>query len=1027
MSTRRRCRQSRLTSLTDALCDRLASVLWRSRVAAAGLFCLATAHAQAPGNNEPLLRIEVGAHAAPIRALGVDAAGRFAVTASEDKTARVWDLASGALLQTLRPPIGAGNDGKLFAAAITRDGAVIAVGGWSADNDVYLFDRSSGQLLHRITGLPNTITRLVFAPDGTSLAVGLWGNHGVRLFASDSTWRSSREIGADRQYDGDVNGAEFSPDGKQLATASADGSVRRYQLSAGALTLAHGVRPDGGRQPFGLAYSPDGSQLAVGFADTPIVTLLQADSLAKAHNTDSAGLSRGGLSALAWSPDGQVLYAGGTWRRADGQHGLRQWGDRGRGAATERALARNSVTGLHALADGRVVYAATDPAWGWIGPGGQHRQTSGLADFRNTRQAFRVSRDGSGVAFGVDAIADGGKVMGFDLSQAQWQPPQPAWLAALANNKGGRVDDWLDSARPKLNGRALPLADNERSMSAAMAPTGGHLALGTSFFLRYYRPDGAELWQVPTPGPVWQVNVSGDGRWVVAALGDGTVRWFRSRDGAEQLSLLPHTDGSRWVVWTPRGHYLASPGGEDLFGWHVPRGVSRGADFFAGSRLRATLLRPDVIHRVLATADLDTAVREADLAANRPGSTGTPSTDPASASAGAPPVELKVPPLVTVLSPTDGASFSTRELTLTLTIRAPLDAPTTGLRARVNGNILELPQSNAGPWLQPSKVPTRSARSPIESEVSYSQRITLPAQDLELMLFAQNRNGYSSPAVLRLKWIEPKGSVSAPALASAPGAAPASTGAELRPALYVLAVGVSKYRDSALQLDYAAKDADDFVKAFKEQENRLYRKVSVKLLRDDKAKRDDILDGLEWIRREMTARDVGVVFFGGHGVNDSDGVYYYLPQDADVDRLKRSGVIFTEIRNTLSALPGKALFFIDTCHSGNVLGTGRRGVANDITAVVNELSSAENGVIVFAASTGRQFAQESAKWGNGAFTRAVIEGMSGKADSAGSGRITHKMLDLYVSERVKAMTRGTQSPVTIVPQGIPDFPVAITR
>ena len=1028
MNTTRRCRRTWFfKALGGALRHQLARVLLGNCLMAAGLFCLSDAHAQSPASAEPLLRVEVGAHAAPIRALSVDAAGQFAVTAAEDKTARVWSLANGALLQTLRPPIGAGNDGKLFAASITRDGAVIAVGGWSADNDVYLFERSSGQMLHRITGLPNTITRLVFAPDGRALAVGLWGSHGVRLFGSDSAWRSSRELGSDRQYEGDVNGAEFSPDGKHLTTASADGAVRRYQVSAGTLTLALSVRPEGGRQPFGLAHSPDGSRLAVGFSDTPVVTVLQADSLAKAYTPDAGGLDRGSLSALAWSRDGQLLYAAGTWRRADGQHGLRQWGDQGRGAASDRALTRNSVTGLHTLADGRLVYAATDPAWGWVAQSGPYLQTSGLADFRNARQAFRVSRDGSGVAFGVDAMAGSGKVMGFDLSQAQWQTPQPAWLAALANNKGGRVDDWLDSARPKLNGRALPLADNERSMSAAMAPTSGHLALCTSFYLRYYRPDGAELWQVPTPGPVWQVNVSGDGRWVVAALGDGTVRWFRSRDGAEQLSLLPHTDGRRWVVWTPRGHYLASPGGEDLFGWHVPRGVSHAADFFPGSRLRATLLRPDVIHRVLATADLDTAVREADLAASRPGPTAVPPTDPTPASAGAPAIELKVPPLVTVLSPTDGASFSARELTLTLTIRAPLDAPTTGLRARVNGNILELPQSNAGPWLQPSKVPTRSARSPIESEVSYSQRITLPAQDLELMLFAQNRNGYSSPAVLRLKWIEPKGSVSSPALASAPATAQASTGAELRPALYVLAVGVSKYRDPALQLDYAAKDADDFVKAFKEQENRLYRKVSVKLLRDDKAKRDDILDGLEWIRREMTARDVGVVFFGGHGVNDSDGVYYYLPQDADVDRLKRTGVIFTEIRNTLSALPGKALFFIDTCHSGNVLGTGRRGVANDITAVVNELSSAENGVIVFAASTGRQFAQESAKWGNGAFTRAVIEGMSGKADTAGSGRITHKMLDLYVSERVKAMTRGTQSPVTIVPQGIPDFPVAVTR
>ena len=53
--------------------------------------------------------------------------------------------------------------------------------------------------------------------------------------------------------------------------------------------------------------------------------------------------------------------------------------------------------------------------------------------------------------------------------------------------------------------------------------------------------------------------------------------------------------------------------------------------------------------------------------------------------------------------------------------------------------------------------------------------------------------------------------------------------------------------------------------------------------------------------------------------------------------------------------------------------------------------------------------------------------MSGKADVGGTGRVTHKMLDLYISERVKALTKGTQTPVTIVPQGIPDFPVAISR
>ncbi|MES2935224.1 MAG: caspase family protein, partial [Pseudomonadota bacterium] len=233
--------------------------------------------------------------------------------------------------------------------------------------------------------------------------------------------------------------------------------------------------------------------------------------------------------------------------------------------------------------------------------------------------------------------------------------------------------------------------------------------------------------------------------------------------------------------------------------------------------------------------------------------------------------------------------------------------------------------------------------------------------------------------------------------------------------------------NTSIQLDFAAKDASDFANSMKSQQDGLYRKVVVKLLTDEHAKRDDVLDGLEWIRHEMTSRDVGMVYLAGHGVNDSDGIFYYLPQDIDVDKLKRTGVIFTEIKNTLATLPGKALFFVDTCHAGNVLGTGRRAIPNDITTVVNELTSAENGVIVFAAATGRQFAQESAALGNGVFTKSLIEGIGGKADSARSGRVTHKMLDLYTSERVKQLTKGAQSPVTIVPQGVPDFPVAIVH
>jgi WD40 repeat protein len=972
--------------------------------AALSLYLCVPAAAADQAATTPLLRIESGSHTAPIRALSTDATGRYAVTASEDKTARVWDLSSSRLLQVLRPPIGNDSEGKLYAAAMSPDGNLIATGGWSKDNDVYIFQRTSGQLIHRVTGLPNVITHLAFSPDGRALVVNLWGKNGIRLYASEDGWQSSREAAVDSDYGGESYGADFSRDGKRLVTTSFDGLVRLYDVAGGRLRLQKSARVEGGGRPFAAVMSPDRARIAVSFSDSNAVSVIDAETLSLAYSPSVDGIDNGNLSALAWSADGRQLFAAGSWKRADAQHGLRRWEDGGKRAYTDSTLAGNTVVALRALGEGRLVYAATDPSWGIVSASNERLSASaaGLADFRGNRTAFRLARDATAVSFGY--VFGQSETGAFDLVKMEWSSTAPEWLAPRAGTKDMMLEQWFESTQPSLNQRRLRLDADEVSLSAAINPAGTHLALGTSFHVRYFNREGVEQWRVIAPGTTWQVNLSQDGRWLVAGFSDGTIRWYRVRDGAEQLAFFPHADRKRWVMWTPQGYYTASPGGEDLIGWHINRGNVRAADFFPGSRFRASFFRPDVIAQVLVKADGEAALQAANNAAGRKLETAR--------------IESRLPPVVTVLSPSDGGSVSSQEVKISVAVRAPADAQATSLRVRVNGRVVDIPAGQNLPR------PTGTG----SGEVQHELRVPLPAQDAEVMIFAENQNGFSTPAVLRLRWtgVEP---VSTPAAsAPAPPQALLPSGAvDTRPTLYVLAVGVSKYANPALKLDYAAKDASDFAAAFKPQQDGLYRKVVIKLLTDESARRDDVLDGLEWIRRELTSRDVGMVFFAGHGVNDSDGVYYYLPQDVDIDKLKRTGVIFTEIRNTLASLPGKALFFVDTCHSGNVLGTGRRGARNDLTAVVNELSSAENGVIVFAASTGRQYAQESTEWRNGVFTKALLEGVGGKADHARSGRVTHKMLDLYTSERVKTLTKGSQSPVTIVPQGVPDFPVAITR
>ena len=98
----------------------------------------------------------------------------------------------------------------------------------------------------------------------------------------------------------------------------------------------------------------------------------------------------------------------------------------------------------------------------------------------------------------------------------------------------------------------------------------------------------------------------------------------------------------------------------------------------------------------------------------------------------------------------------------------------------------------------------------------------------------------------------------------------------------------------------------------------------------------------------------------------------------------------------------------------------------DINAVTDELAAAENGVVVFTSSTGRQFSLEDAAWGNGAFSKALVEGLNGKADLIADAKLTIAELEAWLADRVKSLTGKRQTPTTR-PSAIADFPIAVKR
>jgi hypothetical protein len=954
---------------------------------------MGAARAEDLPDQRPMLRIEPGMHTAPIRRIGVDAACTLMVTGSDDKTARLWALpevgrGSPELLRTLRVPIGEGDDGKVYAVALSPDGKWVAAGGWNrsgGDHWVYIFEAATGRHVMRLGRLGNVIHHLAFSPDGSRLAATLHGGEGMRLWET-AGWRLLAE---DKDYGGKrSNGAAF--DGaNRLYTVAYDGQIRRYGADG---RLEAQVAAQGGKEPFSVSVHPQGGKLAVGFQDTTAVEVYDTRTLKRLYAANPSGVSGGNLSKVAWSADGARLYAGGRYQSTDGGLPVFIWQDQGGGKREQVPLSHDAIMQLLPCGDG-VAAGAGDPAFGLIAADGAKRvwQEGVTADMRNKlRDAFTLSADGKRARFGLGY--GGEQPMLFDLSAFRLTEA-PQAVAGLAEPKvsGLAVSDWENTKTPKLNGKPIALEDNyETAFSTAIAPNASRFVLGTHYLLRAYRANGGELWQKAVPGVAWGVNISRDGRLVAAAYGDGTIRWHRMSDGQELLALFVHVKDRRYVAWTPKGYYAASPGAEDLIGWHVNRDWTHAPDFYPASRFRDQFNRPDIVKRVLDDLDEDKAVAEANRLA------GTRQAEE---------VGKKLPPVVTVFAPEE--AFTAGSVTLRYSLRSPSGLAVSQVVALVDGRPLA-----GGSFRAPSGV---NASSDTEATVSLTG---LPQRDLTLSLVARAGDLESTPASVRLKF---EGVAQKPA----PEAAKANA---LTVSLYALVVGVGKFKDAKINpLTWAGQDAREFADALKRQEGKLYKKVEVRLLDEEKAESGAILNGLAWLKRQVGQGDVGVVFLAGHGVTDPSGDYFYVPYNAELEDVagvplpaRGSSIAGMDINHTLKNLAGNALFFFDTCHAGKAAGVSFRG-SQDYNKLINEIAGSANAVVL-ASSTGAEQSQERDEWRHGAFTKALLEGMEGKGLHYNPGVITIDELNLYVKERVKELTGGLQHPVDLKPKEARNIP-----
>lgn len=928
----------------------------------------------------PILRIETGQHGAIISRIDTDAANHFAVTASDDKTVRVWSLPDGRLLRLLRLPLDLGNIGKAYAVAISPDGGTVAVGGWTGgagQHSIFLFNRSSGDLINRLTDLPDVVLHLAYSPDGQRLAATLGGSNGIRVF---DVGKGYRPLPSDTQYKGPSYSATFDRVGR-LVTSSYDGFVRLYAADR-YVDPVHQF----GQQGIKLrvaAFSPDSTHVAVGFYDTPKVVILSGSDLTQRFEANTTGVGTA-LFAIGWSRDGRFLYAGGLWS-VNGVDQVRRWSKGGRGAFVDIPAGSNTIMEILGLRSGSMLFAHLN-GFGVIGPDAKVVPSQGLGGIdvrRDGRGLLRISADGNVVQ--VDAWKPR-HTYRFTLAERRVDVDPPAdstLLAPITKAPGLDVTHWEDSTAPAVNGAPIKLEPNEIARSVAIVPGAQQFVLGADWSVRLLDELGHELWPAqPVPDSPRQVNVTRDGRLAVVAYGDGTIRWLSLSDGKELLALFIHPDGKRWVAWTPQGYYDASVGGDELIGWHVNHGYDRAPDFYPVSQFHDQFNRPDVIRRVLQTPDLDVeeAVRAADQEAGHPTTRTTP-------------VSSQLTPVVEINDPKDPAPEERTDITIGYSIRLPSPDDTLQVEARIDG----------------AKVEAEDRRLiDIGGKRAGNLHLKIPRRNSLVSIIAYNGNGASEPASVHVQW-------------RGPGTDPKLT-------LYVLAIGITNYKDKNLpKIHFPAKDADDFVALAKAQEGGLYEKVITHppkgSLRDDEATKDAVLDELDWIMKAVTnTNDVAMVFLAGHGITTPDHHYRFLPYNYDPDRVERTTITDTELQDFLTKIGGKKIFFFDTCYSGAVLPGRTTSSQADEDTFANQLKAAENGIVVFTSSTGNEFSIEADN--NGAFTKALVEGLRGAAARPDVRAIMISDLEGYVSRRVRDLTGGKQKPMMAMPKTVEDFPIA---
>lgn len=452
----------------------------------------------APGG--PLLRTMQG-HAGWVKAVAVTPNGDQAVSASFDRTLKLWNLDSGRDMLTLR-----GHSRDVLAVAVTPDGgrAISA----SGDETLKVWDLESGQELRTLEGHSGGVCALAITPDGQRV-VSAAGDKTLKVWDLNS----GDELRTLRGHHGAVLGVAVTSDGRQAVSASCDQTLKVWDLGSG-----NALRTLRGHTDWVLAaaVTPDGRWAVSASSDQT----LKVWDIGNGAELRSLLGHHGSIHGVAITPDGRRLIS------ASDDETLRLWDlDSGDELRTLQGH-HGSVLGVAVTSDGRRAVSTSSD------------QTLRLWDLESGED--RWSPGNHGWVFMSAVTPDRSRAVSLGSSAKVWNLDSGEELFTLAQGSGLLVE-------------------------VAIARDGKRLVSGSSegIVKVWDLENGQELQTLqgrrhPVPAPISALAITQDGGRVISASSGTTMKVWDLDDGQELRRLVGHTSMVSAVAVTPGGDRVIS-------------------------------------------------------------------------------------------------------------------------------------------------------------------------------------------------------------------------------------------------------------------------------------------------------------------------------------------------------------------------------------------------------------------------------------------------------------------------------------